>query len=129
MSQKTKTVIEETTDAIDPKSLELLGYRVGQLEKASKEAATAQRDGVDMLSSKIDGLAHNFVSQADLASAQREATLQHTIINDEMRTKHSAHEKRLAKIESWLTWAGRIVIGAVIAAVIGLVLVTKSTGL
>lgn len=36
---------------------------------------------------------------------------------------------RLKKLEDWQTWAGRVILGAVILAVLGVVLVTKTGAL
>ena len=126
MGAKTKTIIEETEADIDPKSLALLVYRVQKLEETSKEAAVSQREGVDMLSGKIDALAHNFVTQAELAAAQRESALQHAAIKDEIKTLSTSCLSRLNKLESWNTWLVRIIVGAVATAVIGLVIVSKT---
>lgn len=35
---------------------------------------------------------------------------------------------RLKKLEDWQTWAGRLILGAVILAVLGAVLITKAGG-
>lgn len=106
MSQKTKTIIKGTEEVSERDNQPVLAYRVGQLELAMKDATLAQREGTEKLATKIDGYAHNFASKSELADVE-------TVL-----------DKRLTKLENWLTWIGRTVIGAVVAAVLGLVLWT-----
>lgn len=85
----------------------VLAYRVGQLELAVKDVSLAQREGTEKLSTKMDEYAHNFASKTDLVDAK------------------SSLDRRITKVESWMTWIGRTVIGTVVLAVLGLVLYTK----
>ena len=39
----------------------------------------------------------------------------------------SDHERRLASMEDWQKWAGRLIIGAVVLAVLGAVMATRGT--
>lgn len=51
-------------------------------------------------------------------------------VEDGLKARHDADvlalSRRLAVVEGWQTWAGRIIIGAVILAVLGVVIATKS---
>lgn len=107
MSQKTKTIIKETEEVSDRDNQPVLAYRVGQLEITLKDATQAQRESTEKLATKIDEYAHNFASKADLADVE------------------STFDRRITKVENWLNWIGKTVIGAVVLAVLGLVLYSK----
>jgi hypothetical protein len=114
MTHKTKTTIKETEEVSDRDNQPVLAYRVGQLELAMKDAALAQREsteshkeGVKELATKMDTFGMNFTPKSDFMQHQLEV------------------DKRLLKIEGWMTWAARIILGAVLAGVLGLVIVTK----
>lgn len=107
MSQKTKTIIKETEEVSDRDNQPVLAYRVGQLEITLKDATQAQRESTEKLATKIDEYAHNFASKSDLADVE------------------STFDRRLTRVENWLNWIGKTVIGAVVLAVLGLVLYSK----
>jgi hypothetical protein len=120
MSQKTKTIIKETEEVSDRDNQPVLAYRVGQLEIALKDAALAQREsteshkeGVKELKDKMDTFGSNFATKLELEK--------------EIQEVEERLSSRVSKVESWLTWAGRIIIGAVIAAVLGLVIVNRNS--
>ena len=113
MAQKTKTIIKETeVDSEELQSRAVHAYRLGQLEKVVA-------DGFKDVKEEITNLSHNFATKSDVEAAKREATKEHKRIDDDIKDVNA----RVAKVENWLTWVGRIVLGAVIAAVIGLVIV------
>lgn len=96
----------------------VLAYRVGQLEIKQEKGFADLKEQNGAQIKMIGDLAHNFATKTDLTAAQREGD-----------AVHDGLDKRIGKIEGWMTWAGRIVIGAVLAAIIGLVVVTKTGGL
>ena len=107
MSQKTKTIIKETEEVSDRDNQPVLAYRVGQLELAMKDATLAQRESTEKLATKIDEYAHNFASKTDLTDLE------------------TTFDKRITKVENWLNWIGKTVIGAVLVAVLGLVIYSR----
>ena len=107
MGQKTKTFIKETEEVSERDNQQVLAYRVGQLELAMKDATQAQRESTEKLATKIDDYAHNFASKSDLSDVE------------------TTFDKRLTKVENWLNWIGKTVIGAVVLAVLGLVVYSK----
>jgi hypothetical protein len=114
MSQKTKTIIKETEEVSEHDNPAVLAYRVGQLEIKQEKGFAELKEQNGAQIKMISDLAHNFASKSDLQSAQREGDAVHEVL-----------DKRLGKVEGWLTWAARIILGAVLAAVLGLVIVTK----
>lgn len=86
---------------------DVIAYRVGQLERS-------QAEGFARLEAKLDVMNNNLVTVGQLDAAKEEAKTVHREIN-----------KKIAKLEEWNTWAVRIVLGAVIIAVVSSVLVTK----
>lgn len=46
----------------------------------------------------------------------------------DVRRIESRLEERIKRLEDWQTWAARLILGAVILAVLGAVLVTRTTG-
>jgi hypothetical protein len=117
MTQTTK-IITETEEVTDHRAGQtVFDYRLGKVEET-----------VTKIDGKLDDLAHNFITESTLLAAQREADLQHKILRDEIKNVRDAHGSRLQPIESWMKWAGRIIIGAVLTAVIGLVVITKAGG-
>lgn len=92
----------------------VLAYRVGQLEIKQEQGFAELKEQNSAQIRMIGDLAHNFASKTDLQAAQREGD-----------AVHDGFDQRMGKVEGWLTWAGRIVIGAVLASILGLVVVTK----
>lgn len=83
----------------DPDSPAVLAYRVGQLEKT-------QAEGFRSVNEKLDSLARNFTTKAELLSAQKVADLEHKELKE-----------RISKLEGWNIWIIRGVVGLVLAAV------------
>ena len=88
----------------DPQHRAVLAYRVGQLEKQ-------QATGFARVEAKLDAFGQGFVSSSQMTAAQQAADL-----------KHAEQDKRLDNIDSQIVWVVRIIIGAVIGAVLTLVI-------
>lgn len=103
MSKKTTTVTKEV--AVDEHdSPAVLAYRVGRLE-------ITQAERFNSLEAKLDNITTGFVTTAQLLAAQTRAD-----------DKHREQDRAIRALESWNTWAARIVIGAVLTAVMALLL-------
>jgi hypothetical protein len=117
MTHKTK-IITETDEAGDQRAGQtVFDYRLGKVEET-----------VIKIDSKLDDMANNYITESTLQAKEREAALQHTILRDEIKTVRDDHSSRLKKLEDERTWVARIILGIVITAVLGLVLVTKTGG-
>lgn len=112
MRQAKQTVItEQEVPPINPDDApNVVAYRVGELEKTLKAGLLA-------LHGKLDELRDGFVSHEQLAEAVKQGDLVHT-----------DQERRISKLERWNEWLVRLVVGAVILAILALALNTK-TGL
>ena len=115
MSSSSKTVITKNDD---PDSRAVLAYRVGQLEKITIE-------GLEKLNTKLDDLTHNFATMGQLDAVEKQAKREREVLGE----ADDATNKRISKIENWLSWGTKIVLAIVITAVVGLVLVDKTGGL
>lgn len=63
---------------------------------------------------RIEGQLNTVITlQSDLASRGRADLI-----------RFQNHEKRIAEIEGWMKWGGRIVLALVLTAIVGMVLVT-----
>lgn len=132
MTSKSKAIARETEDVSDRDNQPVLAYRVGQLELAMKDATLAQRESAESnkqsakeLSLKMDNLASNFATIGDVERMRLDKEREHAAIERRLNDRIDGTEARVGKTEGVLTWIGRTVIGAVIAAVLGLVVVTK----
>lgn len=115
MALTTKTTIEQTDD---PDSRAVLAYRVGQLEKITIQ-------GLEKLNSKLDDLTHNFPTMGQLDAVEKQAKREREVLE----VADVTLGKRIGKVENWLSWATKIVLGIVLTTVIGLVVVSKAGGL
>ena len=104
MAKSDKQINKENNVAVPDDTHPVLAYRVGQLEKATSE-------GFVRLEAKLDNLRDGFVSHDQLAEAIK--------LGDSV---HADHERRIAKLEGWNTWLVRIVVGAVVLAVLAMVI-------
>ncbi len=116
-----KTIVE-AAESDGAKTPAVLAYRVGQLEKRQEMGFNQLALQNTTLLDKIDSLAHNFATKGDLNTLNLQAKTEHKHIEDKIEDVDEQLGARLAKVENWLTWAGRIVLGAVILAVIGAVI-------
>lgn len=82
---------------------QVLAYRMGQVEIAVKE-------GMKDLKIEMRLLRDGFVSNQRMADAEKAAEVVHTEI-----------DKRVTRLENWNTWLVRLVLTAVILAIISLV--------
>lgn len=81
----------------------VLAYRVGQLEKT---VATGFRE----IKSELADLKMHYATKADMQELEARNTMEHKRIDNEV-----------SEIKAWMDWATRIVIGAVLVAVLSLV--------
>jgi hypothetical protein len=88
----------------------VLAYRVGQLEKTFAE-------GFQRLEAKIDDMTHNFVTKNDLMETEQRNTMEHSRLEGEL----DRVEIDVREIQEWMKWITRIVIGAVVAAVLAII--------
>ena len=107
MPRKTKTIIQETEVVPTHDSPDVLAYRVGQLEKTTA-------NGLKEVKEELVNLKNHFVTHADLDAAKQQSDLEHQNIKDDIK-----------ELQDWNKWAIRIVLGIVITAVVGMVIVTK----
>ena len=82
----------------------VLAYRVGQLENNQKER-------FNRLEKKIDDMTTGFVTIDKLNDAKEAAD-----------DKHREQDGKIRSLEEWNIWAQRLVLGAVILAILAIVL-------
>lgn len=93
---------------IDPNdSPNVLAYRVGQLEKIVAEGFAKVDGNFATMHAKLDMLKDGFVSHEQLAEAVKQGQI-----------VHSDHERRIASLEGVQIWLIKIIIGAVLLAVL-----------
>lgn len=102
MGKKT-TVVQKTEEIVDENSPGIVAYRVGKLEEATT-------NGFNGLKDEIKALKDSFITEQRFADAEKAS-----------EAIHQSLSIRIGKIEKWLDWATRIVLGAVILAVLALV--------
>ena len=93
----------------------VLAYRVSQLEKALTKGLDEIKEQNKIHADKIDVYLHSVATKSDIATLVEQKSVEHARL-----------DKRIEKIENWLAWVGRSIIGAVIAAVLGLVVWSKN---
>lgn len=87
----------------------VLAYRVGQLEKSSRE-------GFQKLSDKLDVMSCTFATHKDVEAAQNEAKLEHKAIYEEIDDIKDDIDK--IKTQKWLQNTLSAIFGAVISLLI-----------
>lgn len=98
------TVIKEEVEVPEHDNPAVLAYRVGQLEKN-------QTERFNRLEKKIDHMTTGFVTIDKLNDAKEAA--------DE---KNREQDSKIKALEEWNLWAQRLVLGAVILAILALIL-------
>lgn len=71
---------------------------------------------------KFDSAMLNFVTIDKLVDAQKAADATHAAMEEKCAEKDKQQDEAIKKLEDWNTWAVRIVLGAIILAVVTLVL-------
>lgn len=99
-----RTIKTEETIVDPDNSPTVVAYRTGQLEKAVSEGFKAVHE-------KLDLLRDGFVSHEELAESVKQGEL-----------VHANHDRRIRKLEGWNSWVVKIVLLAVILAILGLIL-------
>lgn len=121
MSQKTKTIIKETEEVSERDNPAVLAYRVGQLEIGQgKGFAEVKQQNNDLLN-KMDALANNFASKSDLEALEKQATTEHKNLWKEIE----AVRTEVRGVKRWLNWGTKTVLGAVLIAILSLVMLTN----
>ena len=70
---------------------------------------------VKRIETKLDNMALNYVTSAQMVAAQEQAN-----------QKHAEQDKAIKSLEDWNSWAVKIVLGAVLTAIASLVIYTKA---
>ena len=104
----------------------VLAYRVSQLEKALNKGLDEIKKQNKTHADKIDTYLHSVATKSDIALLVEQKSAAHARLEKKIDTNRVELTTRIEKTENWLTWVGRIVIGAVITAVLGLVIWSKN---
>lgn len=104
----------------------VLAYRVSQLEKALNKGLDEIKKQNQTHANKIDVYLHSVATKSDIASLLEQKSTEHARLEKKIDTDKAELTVRIEKTENWLTWVGRIVISAVITAVLGLVIWSKN---
>jgi hypothetical protein len=111
MAKAKQTVITEQEVPIPADAApNVVAYRVGQLEVVVDK-------GFKALHEKLDELRDGFINHEQFDEAQKQ--------NAQARAEI---ERRVYRLERWNDWLARLVIGAVVLAIIALVINTKIGG-
>lgn len=103
----------------------VLAYRVGQLEKKVEQGFTDIKEQNAANAQKIDIYLHSVATKSDIEAVLAQKSKDHDRMETAATKGDEALAARIDKIDNWLVWAGRLIIGAVIAAVLGLVVWTQ----
>lgn len=87
----------------------VLAYRVGELEKASRE-------GFKNLSDKLEAMSHNFATHKDMEVAKEYARMEHDAIYAELKDVKS--EVQSSQKKTWVQNTMSAILGAVLALLI-----------
>lgn len=104
----------------------VLAYRVGELEKALSKGLNEIKEQNQTHADKIDVYLHSVATKSDIASLLEQKTTEHARLEAKIDTNKVELTSRIEKTENWLTWVGRLIIGAVISAGLGLVIWSKN---
>lgn len=108
MSRKSTQTMTVETDGEQPNDTpNVVAYRVGELEKITAIGLREVRD-------ELVNLKNHFVTHADLEAVKTQHNIEHRSITDD-----------ISDLQNWNNWFVKIVLFAVIAAVIGTVIVVK----
>jgi len=110
MSNKTNNQpIVNVNPQVSEDSPTVLAYRVGQLEKSSRE-------GFKALSDKLDNMTDNFATHKDIEVAHDQAEMEHRAIYNELEDVKE-DVKKLQK-KTWIQNTLSAILGAVIALLV-----------
>jgi hypothetical protein len=76
---------------------------------------------IRVLTTEVRSMNDTLISNSLLVATKKELEAEKIIAT----AKHAEQDERIAKLEEWNSWAVKIVLGLLIAAVIGTVTVTK----
>mgnify|MGYP003594092949 CR=1 FL=1 len=93
----------------DHDSPAVLAYRVGQLEKSSRE-------GFKEISQKLDNMSCVFATQKDVENAQSEATMEHEAIRNELKDVEDTIST--IKKEKWVQNTLSALLGAIMSLLV-----------
>lgn len=107
MSSKTNNPnIVNVNPQVGEDSPAVLAYRVGELEKASRE-------GFKQLSEKLELMSHNFATHKDIEVAKEQAKMEHEVIHAEF--EDVKEDIKSLKKKTWIQNTLSAVFGAVLA--------------
>ncbi len=109
MSDTNNSPIVNVNPQVGEDSPAVLAYRVGQLEKASK-------DGFKQISEKLEIMAGNFATHKDIEVAKQQAKLEHEMIYEEISDIKSDISN--LKRKTWAQNTMSAVFGAVLALLV-----------
>ena len=95
---------------------EVLVYRVGELEKRFDKFETELDGQFSRFENKLDTLAANFVTHKEMEAMKRTSDLQ-----------HEGFDSRIRSLEAIVKWASYIIVGAVLTALVSLVVIPGVT--
>ena len=98
-----------TSPPLGEDSPAVLAYRVGQLEKASRE-------GFKELGEKLEAMSHNFATHKDIEAAQQQAEMEHEAIHVEINSIKD-DIKSLQK-RTWIQNTLSAILGAILAMLV-----------
>jgi len=90
----------------------VLAYRVGELEKTSRE-------GFKTLHSKLEAMSSQFATHADINSAKEQAKMEHDVIYSEI--EDVKNDIKLLKKKTWVQNTLSAILGAILTILIAYV--------
>ena len=87
----------------------VLAYRVGELEKASRE-------GFKTLTEKLESLSHNFATHKDIEVAKEQAKMEHDAIYAEL--ENIKDDVQSLKKKTWIQNTMSAILGAILALLV-----------
>lgn len=109
MSDTNNSPIVNVNPQVGEDSPAVLAYRVGQLEKASKE-------GFKQISEKLEIMAGNFATHKDIEAAKQQAKLEHNAIYEEI--SDIKEDVQSLKKKTWVQNTLSAVFGAIMALLV-----------
>lgn len=109
MSKTNNQPIVNVNPQVGEDSPAVLAYRVGQLEKASRE-------GFKELGEKLEAMSHNFATHKDIEIAKEQAKMEHDAIYVEIADVK--RDVRALQKKTWVQNTLSAILGAVLAILI-----------
>lgn len=100
----------------------VLEYRIQQVEKRFDKFEANLSDRLDKSDSKIDALLANFITHKEADAILRKAELEHKMIKDDAAASEKAMDRRISGLEAIVRWGGLVIAGAVLTAILSIVI-------